>query len=72
MHEMLVEQATDAEQETAAKVVRKNADSVVVPETSNDEGESESEAEECEEDPPQEDYRRTCVRGCSRVVSRRS
>ena len=55
VREMLVTQATVAEQKKAATVARK-AENVVVPETSEDESESESEAEDSEEDPPPGGY----------------
>ena len=51
-------------QKKAAKVVKK-ADKYMVPETSEDEGtESESEAEDSEEDPPQEDMCSGLFKGC--------
>ena len=67
VREMLVTQATVAEQKKTAKVAKK-ADKVIVPETSADESESESEAEDSEERPPSGG----CVRVCSRAVSLRS
>ena len=51
VRDMLAEQATIAEQRKAAKVAR-NADKVIVPETSEDESELESEAEDSKEAPP--------------------
>ena len=68
VRDMLKEQAAEAEQEKAAKADKKKADRLVVPETSDDEVESDSEAEESEEEPP----KRSCVQGCSRVVFLRS
>jgi hypothetical protein len=64
VREMLAEQAKVAEQKKAAKVAKK-ADKYMVPETSEDEGtESESEAEDSEEDPPQEDMCAGLFKGC--------
>ena len=52
VREMLTEQAAEAEREKAAKAEKKKADRLVVPETSDEEVESESEAEDSEEEPP--------------------
>ena len=63
VRQLLVEQAAVAEQKKAANVARK-ADKVIVPETSEDESESKSEAEYSEEEPPQEDMGAGLFKGC--------